>query len=133
MERSLQSLLISRGAQVPLGCHDGRQGGWRPQRWSFGTRPPANWSVQISHGWLGVVPRPDTGCCERSLPDATAHNARAHGAHCPVKISSHHPHRPSCRNAPDLLTYGYTPLITSQCCIFSLCVGQVRSSPLLWI
>lgn len=32
----------------------------RSQRWSFGTRPPANWSGQISHGWMGVVPLLDT-------------------------------------------------------------------------
>lgn len=33
----------------------------RPQRRSFGTRPPANWSGQISHGRLGVVPLLHTG------------------------------------------------------------------------
>ena len=29
-----------------------------PRRRGFGTRPPANWSGQISHGRLGVVPSP---------------------------------------------------------------------------
>lgn len=33
----------------------------RPQRLSFGTKRPANWSGQISHGRLGVVPSYDTG------------------------------------------------------------------------
>lgn len=42
---------------------DERRGGGdaRPQRQRSGTRPPANWSGQISHGRLGVVPSPDTG------------------------------------------------------------------------
>lgn len=59
----------------------------RPQRASSGTRPPANWSGQISHGWPGVVPSLHTGAAVGpSFPDAAAHSARAHGpAHPPPK------------------------------------------------
>lgn len=50
------------------------------------------------------------------LPDATAHNARAHGAHCPPKYDHTILSISLVWDAPDLLTYGSTPLITSQSC-----------------
>lgn len=90
----------------------------RPQRQSSGTRPPANWSGQISHGRLGVVPLLDTGAAVsrafqmlRHITPGLMERTVPQNKFTPSSLLS-------CRDAPDLLTYGSTLLITSQFCPF---------------
>lgn len=112
----------------------GKQGGGdlRPQRGSFGTRPPANWSGQISHGRLGVVPSLHTGAAVSrafQMPQHITPGLMERTVH--RNKFTHHPQCLSWRDEPDLLTYGYySPNYLSNLLI-SLCLSQVLVSPLI--
>lgn len=62
-------------------ARDARGGGYaRPRGQSFGTWSPPNWSGQISHGRLGVVPSPGLAAVARDFQMLLPGHARAHGA-----------------------------------------------------